>query len=824
MKSINALLNDLTIEEKAALLEGYQTWMTNAIPRLDIPAIHLTDGPVGVRKKADDEGSGATGLGLSFPSTSFPTSVSIANSWNVENALKMGEAIGEECVGYDVQVLLGPALNLKRDPRCGRNFEYYAEDPVLAGKMAAAFVRGVQSTGTAACPKHFALNNNEKYRYMSDSVVDERTARELYLKAFEICVKEGKPRTMMCAYNKVNGEFCSQNKWLLTDVLRKEWGYDGLVMTDWGATVDRVKGVAAGLDLDMPGGIWENRKAIIEAAKNGRLSEEDLNKAVANVLKLIEDAQKTPANPDGQEERLKEHEQLAIELATDCAVLLENDGTLPLEKEQKILVVGDLFEKMRYQGAGSSGLNPAHLTTIKGAFAQAGIDYTYARGYKEIEHNPDELLEQEAILAADKADVVLFFGGLTELFESEGFDREDISIPDNQLQLIDKLCATGKKVVIVLFGGSPFEVPFAGKPSAILHMFLPGEGGGEACRRLLFGEANPSGKLSETWMKACTDIPFGTEYGKGKVFPYREGIYVGYRYFDKVTDKIRYPFGHGLSYTSFEYSDLKIEKVGDAYVVNVTVTNTGTRDGAEVVQLYVGKNDNTKVFKADKELKAFGKVYLKAGESKILILSVQESDFAYYNVKEQAWVVENGNYPIYVGASSQDIRRTGMVEITGYEEVDSPYSTAVGDGYENIANSGISDKVFEELLGNKIPAESPLTPITIESPISDFVHTKMGKFLYNSVLNGIAAQGKDIEKLPEGPEKDERIKNQDFVLRFIPCNCPRALIQSGGGRMQMNFAYAMADLANGHIIKAIKDVVIADKPEPLPCEQTGENK
>lgn len=817
MDDIKILLSKLSLEEKAALLEGYKSWMTNAIPRLDIPAIHLTDGPVGVRKKADDEGSGATGLGLSYPSTAFPTSVSIANSWNVENAEKMGKAIGEECVGYDVQVLLGPALNLKRDPRCGRNFEYYSEDPLLAGKLAAAYVRGVQSTGTAACPKHFALNNNENYRYMCDSVVDERAARELYLKAFEICVKEAHPRTMMCSYNKVNGGYASQNKWLLTDVLRNEWGFDGMVMTDWGATVDRVKGVAAGLDLDMPGGIWENRKGIIEAVKNGTLSEEALNRAVANVLKVIADS--VPANPNDQEQRLLDHAGLAVDLATDCAVLLENDGVLPLNKSQRILVVGELFEKMRYQGAGSSGLNPAHLTTIKDAFDEAGVTYSYIQGYKEINHDPDSALETAAINAAKDADVVVFFGGLTELFESEGFDRENLGIPANQLQLIDKLCSTGTMVVAVLYGGSPFELPFAPKTNAILHMFLPGQGGGEATRRLLFGEANPSGKLSETWMKKCADIPFGDQFGKHIIVPYRESIYVGYRYFDKATDKIRYPFGHGLSYTSFTYSDLKIVHTNGRVSVNLTVTNTGSVNGAEVVQVYAGKNNNTAVFKAEKELKAFTKVYLEAGESKTVILTFAEEDLAYYNISTQSWIVENGTYPILVGASSRDIRLNGFIEVIGHNAVTVPYTGDVVASYEAIAEGKVTDTVFEKLLGHTIPAESAVYPYTIESPISDFQNSKMGKFLYNSVINGIAAQGKGIEKLPEGPEKDERIKNQTFILRFIPCNSPRALIQSGGGRMQMNMARAITELANGHIIKAIKEIVSGDKPTKLPCEE-----
>lgn len=517
-------MQQLTLEEKAALLEGYQSWMTNAIPRLDIPAIHLTDGPVGVRKKVDKEGSGAVGLGASMPATLFPASVFIANSWNVENAKRMGKAIGEECIGYDVQVLLAPGLNLKRDPRCGRNFEYFSEDPLLAGKMAAAFVQGVQSTGTAACPKHFAINNNENYRYMCDSVVDERAARELYLKAFEICVKEAKPRTMMCAYNKINGEHCSQNKWLLTDVLRKEWGYEGLVMTDWGATVSRSEGVKAGLDLDMPGGILANRKSIIDGVMNGDIASGEVDKAAANVLQLIRDAIQTPQDSGKQEERLKEHEKLAISLAADCAVLLQNDGILPLSKEQNVLITGDLFDRMRYQGAGSSSMNPAYLTSPREAFEAAGMSYEFVRGYDEKAYEADDELEQEVLAKTIDAEIILFFGGLTDGCESEGIDRETLSLPANQLHLMEQLSQTGKKIVTVLFGGAPFEMPFAQNCAAILHMFLPGEGGGEACRRLLYGMANPSGKLSETWMRSISDIPFGDEFGQNKIVAYEEPL------------------------------------------------------------------------------------------------------------------------------------------------------------------------------------------------------------------------------------------------------------------------------------------------------------
>ena len=818
MDIVKEIISNLTIEEKAALLEGYNSWMTNAIPRLGISVIHLTDGPVGVRKKSEDVGEGVMGLGKSKPSTAFPTSVTIANGWNPEHAEKMGRAIGEECVEYDVQVLLGPALNLKRDPRCGRNFEYYSEDPLLSGKMAAAMVRGVQSTGTAACPKHFALNNCENHRYMSDSVIDERAARELYLKSFEICVKEGKPRTMMCAYNKINGTHCSENKWLLTDVLRKEWGYDGLVMTDWGATHDRLSGVRAGLDLDMPGGIWENRKAIIDAANSGALSMEKLDRAVGNVLKLIAQCQPTVDKNAAMEELLERHNTLAVDIATDCAILLKNDGTLPLRGTEKLLVVGDLFEKMRYQGAGSSGLNPAILTSPKTAFDKAKTVYTFAQGYLEMEHDPNPALEAEALKAAKDADTILFFGGLTELFESEGFDRDDLSIPQNQLSLLKKLSDAGKRIVVVLFGGSPMELPFSDSVSAILHMALPGQGGGEACRRLLFGVANPNGRLSETWMKTCEDIPYGERFSKGKIEQYRENIFMGYRYFDEAKEKVRYPFGYGLSYTSFAYSDLSIAHDGDKITVTAAVQNTGKMSGAEVVQLYIGRNENTSVFKAQKELKAFQKVYLLPGEKKNVILTLAEENLAYYNTKVHTWVVENGEYPVFVGASAQDIRLSGNVTITGYDMATAPYSAKVVSAYGNISECAIPDEVFYETIGYPIPSEPPIRPYTVESPISDYQSSFMGRILYNGFMKGVGGNQKKLDAMPEGIEKDEMIKNQQFVMNLIPRNCTRALIQSGGGRMQMNMARAIVEIANGHIIRGMKEVMKKDNPLPLPCE------
>lgn len=820
MEKVQKLLQQLTVAEKAALLEGYESWMTNAVPRLNIPSVYLTDGPIGVRRKREEKGDGVMGLGQSYPSTAFPTSVSIANSWNEETARRMGEAIGRECCAYNVQVLLGPGVNLKRDPRCGRNFEYFSEDPFLAGKMAAAFTSGVQSTGTAACPKHFALNNSENFRYMGDSVVDERAARELYLKAFEICVRESHPRTMMCSYNKIRGTHASENPWLLTEVLRKEWGFDGLVMTDWGAARDRVAGVKAGLDLDMPGGVWENRNNIVKAVENGELSAEELDSAVANVLELVFSFENVDGKqPAADEEMLREHLELATEMACEGAVLLKNSGMLPLTDQEPILVVGELFEKMRYQGAGSSGINPARIITPKEAFDRFDLPYEYARGYREMSDEVDTELEIEVLTAAKNVDTVVFFGGLTELFESEGFDREDLSMPANQLSLIRKLCAAGKRVIVVLFGGSPMELPFADDVYGILNMFLPGEGGGEAVRRLLYGEAEPGGRLSETWMKTAEDIPFGEYYSQSKIEKYRENIYVGYRFYDEAPEKIRYPFGYGLSYTAFAYRDLKIRQQDGMIFADVTVENVGERPGSEVVQLYAGRNAGSAVFKARKGLKAFAKVFLDPGESSTITLEFPETELAYYNTKVKEWVLENGEYPIQIASSARDIKLSRVVTISGQPEVERPYPDAVVKAYRNIAHGDVTDAVFAQTIGYTVPEEPPVLPYTIESPIGDYQNNAPGRFICNCITKGIAFTGRKVDQLPEGREKDELIKNRRFILALIPRNCPRSLIQSSGGIAQMNVARAVTEFANGHFLRAIIALLKKEKKQPLPCQE-----
>ena len=820
MNNIAALLHELTVEEKAALLEGYQSWMTNPVPRLDIPPVYMTDGPVGVRKKRESEANGAVGLGSAYPATAFPTSVAIANSWNTDNAEKMGYAIGAECVSYDVDILLAPALNLKRDPRCGRNFEYYAEDPILAGKMAAAFTRGVQSTGTAACPKHFALNNCENYRYMGDSIIDERAARELYLKAFEICVKEGYPRTMMCAYNKVNGEHCSQNNWLIEHVLRGEWGYQGLMMTDWGATKDRVAGVKAGMDLDMPGNVWDNRRSIVEAVKDGSLSPDTLDRAVEHVLHLVEQSQTGKEAVPAQEELFAQNHSLAVDLACDSAVLLKNENLLPLCGREKVVVIGELFEKPRYQGAGSSGVNPVRLSSAKNAFDSAGVSYTYLPGYHEESDQIDTTWEENALAAAAQADIVLYFCGLTELFESEGVDRKDLALPACQLHLIERLTGGKTPVAAVLFGGSPFELPFADHVGAILHMFLPGQGGGEACRKLLYGEVSPSGKLSETWVRRTEDILFGEDFGKNKIVPYRENIFVGYRYFDLQPECIRFPFGHGLSYTSFSYSDLEVRCAGDLVTAELTITNTGDRDGAEVIQLYVGKNPETQVFKAEKELKAFSKIYLTKGESRRVSLSFLRSDMAYYHPVRHEWILENGEYPLFIAASSRDIRLCGSITVSDQASVPAPYSEAVVNAYSRITTRRIPDAIVEETIGAPLPSEPSAYPFTMETPVCEFKASRFGSVFFNALMGVLNGQLRKLQKLPDTPEKAQQIRSHLFTMTYIPGSSPRGMVQSGGGLVQMHIGRAMVEFANGHPIRALAAVLHKDKKIPLPIEKT----
>ena len=616
---IERLLKELTVEEKAALVSGTDAFYTNAIPRLSIPALSMADGPHGLRKQIGNFDNGVTD---SEPATAFPTAVTTASSRNPENTRKMGEAIAKECRHYGVHTLLGPGVNVKRNPLCGRNFEYFSEDPLLAGVMGAAEVNGVQSQGVGVSVKHFALNNSENFRFMGNSIASENTMRRIYLKPFEYIVKHAHPATVMCAYNQVNGTFCSEHKWLLTDVLRREWGFDGVVMTDWGAMKDRVASLKAGLDLEMPGDTAICRRWILDGVQDGTLPMEDLDNACRNILNWIDKYVK-PADPSPVD--WDAHHALAAEIAADGAVLLKNDGALPLNETDRLHIAGELFENMRYQGAGSSMIHPARLTTPQDAFRSHGIN---------------------SVPAAD-CDKILYFGGLTDEYESEGCDREDMKLPKKQIEEIDALLKTGKPVVVVLFGGSPVELPFANEVSAILNMYLPGQNGGTATYELLFGHKNPSGKLAETWPMRYEDVPSHETFGKSINEVYSEGTEVGYRYYNKHNIPVRFPFGFGLSYTAFEKTEWK--QNGDAF--EQTITNTGDRFGGEVAELFL-----------DGELAGFQKVYLHPGESQTVRIIPEPKDETVWSDKLVV-TPEPPKFPVTLESRFTDLNQTFLGRI-----------------------------------------------------------------------------------------------------------------------------------------------------------------
>ncbi len=787
------ILLKLTVEEKAALVAGTNFMYTNPVPRLNIPSIRMSDGPHGLRVQKEGGDNGVAG---SEPATAFPTAVSTASSWNPDNTYKMGEAIAEEALHYGVDILLGPGVCIKRNPLCGRNFEYFSEDPLLAGKMGAAEVNGVQSKNVGVSVKHFALNNAENYRFMGNSVCDMRAIREIYLKTFEIIVRESRPHTMMCAYNKINDEYCCENPWLLTDVLRKEWGFDGVVMSDWGATHDRRKGIVAGLDLEMPGDTAICRKWIIDSIKDGTLKMEDLNKAVENILRLVG---RYENNRKGIKVDWEAHNSLAAEIAEDSAVLLKNDGVLPLVQSERVLVVGDLFDKMRYQGSGSSMINPTFLISPKIVFDKQKVDYKFCRGYAENALEPNEKFIAEAVDEAKKYDKILVFAGLTDYVESEGSDRENMRLPNNQLALIDALIKVGKKIIVVLYGGSPMELPFADKVSAILNMYLPGQNGGTATYNLLFGVKSPCGKLAETWVKEYTDVPFGKDFVKTLNEIYKESVFVGYRYYLTANKEVRYPFGYGLSYTTFDYRNMRVEETDAEFKVSCEIINSGKYDGAEIVELYVKAPKG--VFKPIKELKGFAKVYLKTKEKKKIEITVKKDDFRYWNIKENCWIFEGGEYEIQLCSDCQTVKLSQTVQILK-DEAQTPYSERVNTAYCN-GNLQVSNPIFEEMSGLKIPALPPKKPITLESRFTDLRQTFMGRILFHAVLSVAKKDMKKAKKLPEGTERDNKMKGAIFLKRILESNSIVSMSMSASTSFPYNFGEGFVHLSNGHFIKGI---------------------
>ena len=655
---IKAILSQLTLEEKAGLCSGLDFWHFKGVERLGVPSVMVSDGPHGLRKQ--DESGDHLGINDAIRAVCFPPAVLSACSFDRELMERLGDVIGCEAQATDLAVVLGPGVNIKRSPLCGRNFEYYSEDPYLAGEVAAAFIKGVQKHHVGTSIKHFAANNQETRRMTCSSEADERTLREIYLPAFEKAVKEAQPYTVMCSYNRVNGTFASENDWLLNKVLRDEWGFEGLVVSDWGAVNERVKGLAAGLDVEMPasGGITDAQ--IVAAVKDGTLDEAVLDQAAERILTLIF---RHAENREQRELTLEADHGFARKVAQESMVLLKNDGILPLKADETVLFVGEYAEKPRYQGGGSSHINSFKVSDALSAAKKLGT-VSFAKGFSGAEDVYDETLAAEAIEAAKKADKVVVFAGLPDSFESEGYDRAHMDMPACQNRLIAELAAVNPNLVVVLHNGAPVTLPWLDKARGLLEAYLGGQAGGEAAADILFGVVNPSGKLAETFPVKLSDNPSYLNFGGKETVEYREGVFVGYRYYDKKEMAVNFPFGHGLSYTTFAYNNLKLSSAniaeGEVLSVSVDVTNTGVVAGKETVQLYVGDRTG-KVQRPIRELKGFAKVELAPGETKTVTMTLDSRAFSWYSVELHDWYAFSGEYEIAVGASSRDIRLSETV-------------------------------------------------------------------------------------------------------------------------------------------------------------------
>ena len=708
---LQELISKLTLEEKAVLLQGKTCWTTWDIPRLGVPSITLADGPHGLRRPRSNK---HLTIRKSIPSTCFPTSATMANSWDPALAEEMGKALGLEAASLGVHVLLGPGLNIKRSPLCGRNFEYYSEDPYLAGKMAAAGIRGIQSQGVAACAKHFAVNSQELRRMTVDSVVDERTLREIYLTGFEIAVKEGKPKAVMSSYNPVNGTYANENPHLLQRILRKEWGFDGFVMSDWGGCNDPVAAIENGSALNMPApGLW-NAAYIVKQVQEGALSEKALDDRLAELLPVILETTRSKAKPTFDPEV---HHSLALKWASASIVLLENDGILPLQEKARVAVIGDFANLPRYQGAGSSQVVPTRLSRLKEEL-DPRLMLTFARGFRRGHNKPEPKLIDEAVALAKTVPVVLLCVGLEEISECESVERPSMDLPESQIALIQAVCKANPNVVLVLSGGSPFRLPSL-KYRAVIHGYLGGQAGAAAMAKALMGDVNPGGALAETWPYELGDTPcYGHYPSEDPTAQYREGLYVGYRYYTTADVPVRWPFGHGLSYTTFDYADL--EATGKQ--VCFTVTNTGSRDGSTVCQIYISQRLG-QVFRPRKELKAFRRMYLKAGESQRVTLELDHTAFRYFNVKTDAWETETGHYHIALCANAnQELLKT-TVRILG---TDAPMPYEALPSYESGKITKVPEEEFTELLGHSLPDNRWSADLQENDPLSRLQDAKTG--------------------------------------------------------------------------------------------------
>ena len=769
------IISKLTLAEKCGILSGKDVWHTREVPGAQIPSIMLSDGPSGLRKQ---EGEGDhLGLNASVKATCFPSAATVANSWDLELAEKVGEALGREAAAKEVGVLLGPGLNVKRSPLCGRNFEYFSEDPYLAGKMAAAYIRGIQSMGISACPKHFAANAQEMHRMANDSVVDERTLRELYLTNFEIAIREGQPKTLMTSYNAVNGTYAHENQHLLSDILRGEWGYRGTVVSDWGGCNDFVESVRAGANLEMPGTGDDSPTQLYQAVKDGRITEAEIDARVDELLALVFDvslAEKPEADLEAQH-------LIALEAAEKSIVLLKNEGNiLPLKREMKIALIGDFAEVPRYQGAGSSLVNSYKVSVTTRLIQEAFLDAeNFMPGFTR-EDKWDDAMAAAAVKIAGEADIALLYLGLPEVFESEGLDRPHMRIPDNQIRLLEAVEKANPNTVVVFSGGSAVEMPWLSHCRALVWAGLGGQASAEAVLKVLTGEVNPGGKLTETFPMTYEDLPVSHYYpGAQKTSEYRENLFVGYRYTETADCPVTFPFGHGLSYTTFTYDNLK----ADRDEVTFEITNAGTVDGDEVAQVYVAFPDS-KIMRPARELKGFARVSLKAGETRQVTVRLDDKAFRYFNVGTNSWEIESGTYEILVGASVRDIRLKAAVEIQG-TDAEIP-ETAKADFLTVGELSGVPDAAFSALIGRDIPESSYGETFSINDPLDQLGRAK----------NPIARL---VFRVMDSRRKKSLAAGKPDLNILFMFNMPfRGTAKMTGGMITMKMADAIVFMVNGH--------------------------
>ena len=760
------IISKLTLMEKAALLSGKNEWESRDIPRLGIQSITFSDGPHGLRRQ---EGAGDhLGLNASLPATCFPTAATVANSWDPSLGEEIGAALGEEAVAQNVDVLLGPGLNMKRSPLCGRNFEYFSEDPILAGKMAAAYVRGIQSKHVYSCPKHFAVNSREYRRMAMNAVVDERTLREIYLTAFEIAVKEGGAKTIMSAYNEVNGQYANENKHLLVDILREEWGFDGIVVTDWGASNDHVAGVKCQSNVEMPNPGLDSARELIKAATEGegRITEEEIDKAI---LPIIEAAIYFKENDHTKGFDKEAHHAIAKKAAVNSAVLLKNDeDILPLKAGTTVCLRGPFVDKPRYQGSGSSQVNSTKVETIREQIANYDLNVT---------DDPE------------KADVVLFFFGLDEIAESEGADRMSIDVPEYQIKELEELTVYNKHIIGVMSAGSSVKMPWLGNLQALLHGYLTGQAGASAVLDIIVGKEIPTGKLSESYPFAYTDCSIVNYANTDKRnLQYREGPFIGYRYYDTADVAVQFPFGYGLSYTTFEYSALSVSEEG----IKFTIKNTGNRDGAEIAQMYIGKSESG-LIRPKKELKGFKKVWIKAGESVDVEIPFDDKSFRYFSTVSNNWEIEDGEYQIYVGGNVRDIELTGRITKKG-TITEMPYNIESLPSYKTGKVRNVHYEEFEKLYAAPLPEEK-VGPLDINDALCQMKDAKSGicRLVYKVLKNN----------LDKSYEKGVPDLNTMFIY-----NMPfRAICKMSGGMVSRDMVESIVKIANGHFFRGLGGVI-----------------